>query len=558
MKKSVPVLMSLVMAGGIGLTACGPSGSGNSASPGANNGSSSGSTGGKILRVNNIEEPGSLEPGKAQGTHDSWVLENTFEGLTRFDKNAKVVPGDAEKWDISPDGKTYTFHLRDGLKWSNGDPVTAQDYEYAWKYALNPSTASEYAYQLYYIKGAEAYNTTKEKDPKKLQALQDAVAVKAVDDKTLKVELNGPTPYFLELCNFYTYYPVDKKVQAANPKWANDAKTFVSNGPFKLSEWNHKQDVKVVKNENFWDKQSVKIDGISFAMLQDENTAWQMYRSGQLDLAYTLPTEVTGQMKNSNNPEFHNSPEFSAYFYRINTKKKPFDNVKVRKALAMAIDRKTIVDSVAQGGQTPLYGMVPPGYIEKSTGKDFNQVSGPYFKEDVTAAKQLLQQGLKEEGMTSMPKVTILYNTRDDHKKIAEAIQEMWRKNLGINATLENADFQVVIDREHKLDYDVVRAGWISDFVDPMTFEDMWTSVSTQNDTGWTSPEYDKLITAAKNELDNKKREDDLHKAEKLFMDNQPIIPIYAYTKPFMLKSNVTGVYVPVNRYPQLQYVEMK
>jgi oligopeptide transport system substrate-binding protein len=557
-KKSVPVLMSLVMAGGLGLTACGPSGSG-SATPSANNGGgSSSSAGGKILRVNNTEEPGSLEPGKAQGTHDSWVLENTFEGLTRFDKNAKVVPGDAEKWDISPDGKTYTFHLRDGLKWSNGDPVTAKDYEYAWKYALNPTTASEYAYQLYYLKGAEAYNTTKEKDPKKLQALQDAVAVKAVDDKTLKVELNGPTPYFLELCNFYTYYPVDKKVQEANSKWANDAKTFVSNGPFKLSEWNHKQDIKVVKNDNFWDKQSVKIDGINFAMLQDENTAWQMYRSGQLDLAYTLPTEVTAQMKNSNNPEFHNSPEFSAYFYRFNTTKKPFDNVKVRKALSMAIDRKTIVDSVAQGGQTPLYGMVPPGYIEKSTGKDFNQVSGPYFKEDAAAAKKLLQEGLKEEGMTTMPKVTILYNTLDAHKKVAEAIQEMWRKNLGIDVNIENADFQVVIDREHKLDYDVVRAGWISDFVDPMTFEDMWTSVSTQNDTGWKNPEYDKLVAAAKNELDNKKREDDLHKAEKLFMDNQPIMPIYAYTKPFMLKSNVTGVYVPVNRFPQLQYVEMK
>nr|WP_241254491.1 peptide ABC transporter substrate-binding protein [Brevibacillus sp. SYP-B805] len=555
-------MLSLSLAGLLALTGCsGDTGSNtaqnNNGGQTATNGGStdSSSSGPKILRVNNSSEPGSLHPAKAQGTHESWPLRHLFVGLTEVVEGNKIEPAMAEKWDISPDGKTYTFHLRDGIKWSNGDPVTAADFEFAWKYALNPNTASDYAYQLYYIEGAEAYNTSKEKDPAKLKALEDKVGVKALDDKTLQVKLTNPTAYFLELAGFYTYFPVNKKVQEQNPNWANDASTFVSNGPFKLTEWKHKEGLKMVKNENYFDKDKIKIDEIDWAMIEDENTAWQMYRSGDLDLAYPLPTDVIGQLKSSNSPELHIDPEYATYFYRFNTTKKPFNNVKVRKALAMAIDRQAIVDNVTQAGQKPAYGLVALGSVDEN-GNEFHQTD--YFKEDVAQAKQLLAEGLKEEGLTSMPKFKILYNTLDAHKKIAEAIQSMWRDNLGIECELENAEFQVKIDREHKLDYDISRAGWIGDFMDPMTFMDMFTSLSTQNDTGWKNKEYDALVEKAKQSNDQKVRMQAMRDAEKLFMDEMPVMPIYFYTKPYAVKPYVKGVYALATEYPTLKYADIQ
>jgi oligopeptide transport system substrate-binding protein len=552
-KKGFSIMLSLVLLLMVALTGCG--GGGQKAAEGDK--AAGEKSGGKVLRVNNSSEPGSLHPAKAEGTHESWPLRHLFVGLTMKEPDGKIVPAMAEKWDISQDQKTYTFHLRDGLKWSNGDPLTAHDFEYAWKYALNPNTASNYAYQLYYIKGAQQYNESKEKDPAKLKALEDKVAVKAKDDKTLEVTLENPTAYFDQLVSFYTYFPVNKKVQEQNPKWADDPKTYVSNGPFKLTEWKHKESLKMVKNENYFEKDRIKLDGIDWAMVEDENTAWQMYRSGQLDLSYPLPGDVVGQLKSQNAPDFKIDPEYSTYFYRFNTTKKPFNNVKVRKALAMAIDRKTITEKIAQGGQKPAYALVAEG-SKDANGEDFRKVGGDYFKEDVAAAKKLLAEGLKEEGMNSMPKFNIMYNNLDLHKRIAEAIQEMWRNNLGIEVGLENVEFKVKIDREHKLDYSVARAGWIADFIDPMTFIDMFTSVSTQNDTGWKNKAYDAEVNKAKQSSDQKVRMQAMHNAEKILMDEMPIMPIYFYTKPYTVKENVTGVFTPADEYPVLRYAEIK
>ncbi|WP_286886424.1 peptide ABC transporter substrate-binding protein [Aneurinibacillus sp. UBA3580] len=554
MKKSFSIMLSLVLLLMLALTGCG-GGNGEKKAAGGN-------TEGKVMRVNNSSEPGSLHPAKLQGTHESWPLRHLFVGLTMKEPKGdngefEVVGAMAEKWDSSEDKKTYTFHLRNGLKWSNGDPLTAEDFEFAWKYALNPNTASDYAYQLYYIQGAEEYNSSKEKDPAKLKALEDKVAVKAKDEKTLEVRLVNPTPYFLELVSFYTYYPVNKKVQEQNKDWANDAKTFVSNGPFKLTEWKHKEGLKMVKNENYFQKDRIKLAGIDWAMVEDENTAWQMYRSGQLDLSYPLPGDVVGQLKGQNAPDFKIVPEYATYFYRFNTQKKPFTNVKVRKALAMAIERKTITENITQGGQKPAFALVAEG-SEDTNGKDFRKVGGDYFKEDIAEAKKLLAEGLKEEGMDKMPKFNIMYNNLDLHKRIAEAIQEMWRNNLGIEVGLENVEFQVKIDREHKLDYDVSRAGWIADFIDPMTFMDMFTSVSTQNDTGWKSKSYDAEINKAKQSSDAKVRMEAMHKAEDIIMKDMPIMPIYFYTKAYTLKENITGVFTPPDEYPELKYAEIK
>ncbi|MFB7304725.1 peptide ABC transporter substrate-binding protein [Heyndrickxia sporothermodurans] len=523
------------------------------------------SKGTKVLRLNNTEEPGALHPGLAQGTHDSWILEGTFEGLTKKTPEGKIVEGMAEKWEPSKDGLKWTFHLRDGIKWSNGDPVTAEDFEYAWKYALNPKTASDYAYQLYYLKGGSEYNNyklTKSKDPKKLakqdkelKALEDKVGVKATDDKTLVVTLSAPTAYFLDLTNFYTYYPINKKVQEANPKWYTEASSYVSNGAFKLTEWKHKESLKLEKNENYYDKDNIKLDEVDFAVIDNESTAYQMYQNGELDMVYPIPQDVLPTLKD--NKEFHNSPDLATYYYNLNNNKKPFTNAKVRKALSMAIDRKAIVDSVAQGGQQPAYSVVPPG-IPEDESTDYQKKGGDLFSEDVDQAKTLLAEGLKEEGMSKMPKFSILYNTNEGHKKIAEAVQQMWKKNLGVDVSLENVEFQVKIDREHAGDYEVSRAGWIGDYVDPMTFMDLWVSTGPQNDAKFNNKEYDKLIDTAKKSIDNEVRMKAMHDAEKILMEEMPVIPVYFYTKPYVLKENVTGFFTPINRYPQYIYADIE
>ncbi|WP_260287536.1 peptide ABC transporter substrate-binding protein [Peribacillus aracenensis] len=544
MKKSKFSVLALLMAIMLMLAACN---GGSKETSNEKEGGSGDSSGSKVLNVNNSSEPGSLHPANAQGTHESWILEHTFEGLTKKTEEGKIVPGSAESWEISEDGLTWTFKLKDGLKWSNGDPLTATDFEYAWKYALKPETAADYAYQLYYLKGGEAYNSKKGKE--------EDVGVKATDEHTLVVTLEQPTPYFLDLTSFYTFYPINKKVQEENPKWALDAKTHVSNGPFKLTEWKHKESLKIEKNENYYDKDKIKLDAVNFALIEDENTAWQMYQSGELDIAYPLPVDVQGQLVNSGDKEFKNGAELAVYYYNFNTKVKPFNNAKVRKALSMAIERKKITENVAQGGQKPAFGVIPPG-IPDATG-DFQENTGDLFKENVAEAKKLLKEGLAEEGMKELPEFSILYNTLDSHKKIAEAVQGMWRDNLGVEVTLENAEFQVKLDREKAGDFEISRAGWVGDYVDPMTFM-LWETDGAYNDAGWSNKEYDSLLKKAKSTMEPKERMAALHKAEEVLIEEMPILPVYFYTKPYMVKSNVTGVYAPINAYPNFIYADKK
>lgn len=551
MKKKLTSIMGIALAGAMALTGCGNGSSSTTSATGTTETSSSAgapSAGGeKIVRTVSGGEPGSLHPALAQGTHESVILDHVYEGLMKRNENSEIVPGMAESYAMSDDGLTYTFKIREDAKWSNGDAVTAKDFEVAWKYALAPETASDYAYQLYYIEGGQAYNEG--------TGSVDAVAVKAVDEKTLEVKLTAPTAYFLELCAFYTYYPVNAKLQEEmGAEWSHDGSTFVSNGPFVVTAWNHDESVEVVKNDQYYNKDAVKLDGIIFYISEDQNTEWQMYQNGEIDLNYNLPTDVLGQLIAENNAELKTEAELSTYFYRFNTTTKPFNNAKVRKALTMAVDRQLLIDEVTQGGQFPAYAMVPEG-VADATG-DFRVNGGDYFTEDVEEAKKLLSEGLAEEGMDSLS-FTILYNTSEGHKKIAEAIQQMWNENLGVNVTLENTEFQVKLEREHTLDYEVSRAGWIGDYVDPNTFLDMFTSWSSQNDTGWTTAEYDKLITDAAAEFDVAKRMEYLHDAEDMLMEAMPILPLYYYTKSWTTKPYLTGVIKAVNREVCFTYADI-
>lgn len=555
MKKKFVSVVATMLVGMMAVTGCGNSkvdqtateSAGATTEDSTNNGEQV--EGQKIARMVSGTEPGSLHPALSQGTHESVILDHVFEGLMKRNEKSEIVPGMAESYEQSEDGLTYTFKIRQDAKWSNGDPVTAKDFEVAWKYALSPEAASQYAFQLYYIEGAEEYNTG--------AGSADAVGVKALDDKTLEVKLKVPTAYFLELCAFYTYYPVNSAAQEAQGSdWAKEGETFVSNGPFVVTEWAHDSEVVVTKNDNYYNKDAIKLDGVEFKLTDDNNTMWQMYENHEIDIDYDLPTDVIGQLKAENNPELIIGPELASYFYRFNTTEKPFNNVKVRKALSMAIDRQLIIDEVAQGGQTPAFAAVPPA-IPDAQG-DFRENGGNFFEENVEEAKTMLEEGLKEEGMDiSNFSFTILYNTSDGHKKIAEAIQQMWKENLGIDVSLENTEFQVKVDREHALDYQVSRAGWIGDYIDPNTFLDMFAGWSTQNDTGWTSEEFDRLIKAAGAELDPAKRMDSLHQAEALFMNDMPIMPIYFYTRPYTTQPYLTGVVKAPNRDVSLIYADL-
>jgi oligopeptide transport system substrate-binding protein len=506
----------------------------------------------KILRTNNSSEPGSLDPALAQGTHESWVLENVFEGLMTFNEKGELVEGMAEKYEVSEDGLTYKFYIREDAKWTNGDPVTAHDFEYSWKRALDPKTASYYASILYPIKGAEAFNTG--------EGSADDVGVKALDDKTLEVTLENPTAYFLELTAFYTYFPVNKNVVESNPDWAKDPSTYVSNGPFKLVEWKHNDQIVLEKNENYYNADKIKLDGIDFDIIEDQNTAWQKYEGGEYDILVDVPTSVVAQLRAQNDPQLNIGFQVGTYYYNVNPKFKPFNNVKVRKALSMALDREVITEKITQGGQIPAYGVVPPG-MEDENGKDFREVQGDLFKYDPEAAKKLFEEGLKEEGMTvedfNKQKFVLLFNTSESHKKIAQAAQEMWRNNLGIEIGLENVEFQVKLDREKAGDYHISRAGWIGDFMDPITFLDLWWSKSEFNDVKYNNPEYDKLIETAKKSNDQATRMKALKEAEKMLMEDMAVIPVYFYTQPYTVKSNVKGIIkVPV-RYPIITYAEI-
>ncbi|MFX0111614.1 peptide ABC transporter substrate-binding protein [Bacillus pumilus] len=489
------------------------------------------------LNVNISTEPFSLHPGLANDSTSGSVIRQTFEGLTRI--NAEGKPENAMASDIktSADGKTYTFTLRDA-KWSNGDPVTAKDFEYAWKWALDPKNESQYAYQLYYIKGAEAANKGKAK-------VAD-VGIKAKDDKTLVVELENPTPFFTELTAFYTYMPVNKKVAEKNKNWfTNAGENYVSNGPFVLSQWKHGGSITLEKNNEYWDKDTVKLKKINMSMIKDTNTELSMFKKGELDWAGSptgnLPTESLQTLKKDGGLKIQTIA--GIYNYKFNTESKPLNNANIRKALAYSINRQAIVDKITQGEQVPAMAIVPPtmeGFTDNKTG---------YFKDhDVATAKEFLEKGVKELGYKSvsdLPALKLSYNTDEAHQKIAQAIQEMWKKDLGVKVELDNSEWNVYIDKIHSGDYQIGRMGWLGDFNDPVNFLELYKDKDGgNNDTGWENKEYQQLLNDSAKETDKTKREEMLKKAEKIIIDDMPIAPIYFYTQLWVQDPKLKGVVV--------------
>ncbi|MEW6661515.1 MAG: peptide ABC transporter substrate-binding protein [Bacillota bacterium] len=460
-----------------------------------------------------------------------------FDGLVRYNEKNELNKGSgmAVDWAVSPDGLRYIFKLRQDAKWSNGDPVTAGDFEFAWKRLLAPETGAEYAYQLFYLKNGQEYNSGK--------VTADQVGVKALDSYTLQVDLASPTPYFIALTATSNLAPLNKKVVEANPDWHKAVETYVSNGPFELVSWQHHQKLELKKNPNYWDASSVKLDKLVMTMVESRDTELIMFQNNEIDIGENPPLQEMRKLISEGVATV--IPDPSTYYYIFNTSKPPFDDVRVRKALAYAIDRKAIVENVLQAGQKPALAFVPFGFSDASAEKDFRVVGGSYFKDnDVSEAKALLAEA-GYPGGTGFPEIEFLYNTNESHKKIAEAIAHMWKENLGIKVKLVNQEWGIYLNNRFQGNFQLTWSGWGPDYPDPMTFLDVYVSDGGHNETAWGSAQYDGLIGRAKLSGNSKERFALMHEAEKILMDEMPIMPIYYYVNVTLYKPWVKGVFSP-------------
>ncbi|HKO48857.1 MAG TPA: peptide ABC transporter substrate-binding protein [Polyangiaceae bacterium] len=610
------------------------------------------------FRFSNGTEPKTLDPQLATGEPEHRLLSSIFEGLARLDaRSLEPVPGVAESWEISADGKTYTFHLRPNARWSDGHPMTAQDFSYAWRRLQEPSLGSEYAYIMHMVRYAQAYNTHAAQAEALRGPIQAAVAellqrypaaipaaavlafsskqnldatlkgtpnellrsfllrpagdlsraelsalpaqfelegkrraalyeeaklhfgvdggAYAKDDHTLVVELLAPTPYFLELTSFYPLSPV--------PRWAIEKSAgrnwflpdrIVSNGPFRLKEWRVGDHIRLERSQSYWGKSAVKLRDIDALPIENATTALNLYLTGEVDWLpqQTIPQDLAPDLRHR--PDFFTGPAFIAYFYRINCTRKPFDDVRVRKALNLAVDREQITREVLNLGQLPATHFVPPGirgYKQPETAIRF----------DVEQARKLLAEAGFPDGR-GFPKFGILYNTAESHKKVAEVLADQLRRNLQLNVSAYNQEWQSYQQSARALDYELVRFGWIGDYEDPNTFLDLWTTNGGNNQTGWGSVVYDRLLAAAadveefvaqpdfvlqhahdaqalKHLADAARSNTDiaqrlqgmaelrmalLAEAERILVHDQfPILPAYVYVTSDMVKPRVKGFY---------------
>lgn len=489
----------------------------------------------QILYLGNKSEPQELDPHIVEGVGEQNIISALLEGLTTENpKTLEPEPGAATSWEISPDGLVYTFHMRKEAKWSNGDPVTARDFYNSYKRILTPSLASRYSYMLYPIKNAKRFNESEITN-------FDDVGVKALDDATLQITLEHPTAYFLAMtAQHFTYWPVHLPTiekygdpyQRGN-NWTRPGH-YVGNGPFVLKEWKVNDVVKVVKSDTYWDKDRVRLKEINFYPIETADPEERAFRSGQLHVTYQVPLSKIPEYQAKQPNLIRIDPYLGVYLYRLNTTRPYLMDKRVRRALSMTVDRKAIVERITRGGQQPAY------YFTPTDTRGYTSPAAIEYNPE-QARKLLADAGYP--GGKGFPKLQILFNTDDAHKAIAEAIQQMWNKELGIETELVNQEWKVYLDTQHRVDYDVCRGGWIADYPDPYSFLSTFASWSDNNDTGWKNSQYDALLDQAEQTVDVKKRYGILGQAETILMDDSPMIPIYFYTRIYLIKPSVKGWY---------------
>lgn len=566
---------------------------------------------------NNDTEIESLDPAVVTGQPEGRIIDELYEGLVRLGpKERKPLPGVAERWELSEDGLTYTFHLREDAKWNDGTPVTAEDYVYSMRRFLDPQTLAEYAYQAWYLKNGKRYSRAargvEPGDPVEIELLDppadalpfargevlrgelvrvdtdpaateeelaDAekhtklrtfvvaiggterrfrvgeenatdgaeacrqlmldfgeVGFRAVDEHTIETVLESPTPYWLNLMGFYPLYPVNRTcIETHGPLQWTKPENLVSNGPYQVEFRRIRDRIRLRKNPHYWNRENVAIETIDALAVQSLTTSFNLYATGKVDWITKVAPLISRELFEADPPrnDFNPDAQFGTYFYNFNTGRKPFDDVRVRQALVLALDRREIV-TTACAGELTAQSMTPPGLPDY----DPPECEGT----NLDKAKQLLAEAGYPNG-TGFPKIEILYNYEQQHQTIAELIRKQWRRGLGIDVATRNEEWSTYLASTRQKKYDVVRRAWIGDYLDPITFLDMFVTGGENNNTDWGDPEYDRLIQDAKREPDPEARLELLREAERMLMTELPVMPVYYYVSRSMVAPHVYGWY---------------
>ena len=473
-----------------------------------------------VFVLNN--EPDGIDPNVTNNSFATPFLSNCFEGLVTYDEKGEVVPGNAESWESNDDLTVFTFHLREGLKWSDGTALTANDYVYSALRVLTPETTSQYVNMIsdYVVNGQEFYDGT---------ASAEDVGIKALDDNTLEFTLKASCPYFIDLVSMWVYFPVQQAtIEANGDKWTASAEAYVSNGPFKITEMNMGESMVLEKNENYWNAENVTLEKLTFRYVLDTSTALTAYESGEVDGVRTVPSSDLARLK-AENAGLVSTPNYGTVYYDINCSKEPYNNSLVRKALNLAIDREALINNVAQVDGQPAYSFLAPGYVVD--GKDVTEGRSDFglsSTADVEGAKAALAEAGYPDG-EGFPTLQLSFYSDDNVKKIAEAIAEMWEKNLGITVEVSSAEWAVFYDAVQSGNYEVAAMGWSADYVNPMSFLPLLYTNDVTNNSFYSNPDYDAIVDQIKVEKDPAKfaelvlQADELVSAECLDCTTSPI-----------------------------------
>lgn len=492
----------------------------------------------QTLRLNLFTEPPSLDPREANDSTSFHVLKMLFEGLTRIQPDGKPAPAAAERIDVSDDLKTYRFTLRDAT-WSNGEAVSAYDFEYAWRHVLDPNTKSPYAYQLYVIENAFAVKSGV-LSPEKL-------GISVEDEKTLVVSLENPTPYFLELTAFGTYFPINKSVAERNPDWAKEASNdYITNGPFMLQSWKHHNELQVVKNPNYWDADSVKLEKIHMIMVSDESTELSMFENNEIHWAgrpiSRLPADAIPSLREQGT--LFSQEVAGIEWYKFNTGRFPFNHVKMRKAFSYAINRQALIEELMPDNHTAALRVVPQVLSTKEN-------NGFFEDGNVARAQTLFNEALEELSISKddLPPIVLSYNSNEAHHRLAQAIQQQWNQAFDIQVSLEVAEWKVHISKLRNHDFQIARLGWVADFRDPVNFLEVFKfkndpDTGGNNDTQWENMDFVRLLSKSDSLPSGEERAGLLEKAEELFMSEMPVAPIYFMMDNYVKDRSLKGAFL--------------
>ncbi|MDR2022265.1 MAG: peptide ABC transporter substrate-binding protein [Hungatella sp.] len=540
--KKMALVLAAVLASGMVLTACGGSGKSGTAGSETQKTEAAGNTaGGLDLAVQIGPDPETIDPALNSSIDAANMILHAFETLLTFDKDNNIIPGQAETYDVSDDGLTYTFHLRDGLKWSDGSELTAEDFVYSWKRLADPGTAAPYgADMLSMVKGyqdAAAGNV-------------DALAVSAPDAKTIVVELASPCVYFDKIVTHASMAPVKKDiVEAKGDQWSLTPDTYISNGPLKMIEWVPGSHITFAKNENYWDADTVTLNTLKFVLMEDANAAYSAYQTGEVSMIKEIPTDEIPSLQGR--PDYHLEPRMATSYTIFNVKKAPFDNVLVRRALNLAADREYIASTVMAGTVIPATNFVGPGISDAESGSSFEEVTrknngGDYFnvsnyEEDLNKAKELLAEAGYPNG-EGFPVIEYMTNEAGYNKPIAEYLQSAWSE-LGIRMDIKIVEWSTFAPTRRAGDFEIARGGWVYDYDDPSNMLNLFTTESGNNDGKYSNPEVDNLLKQARDTADKTEHYEKLHAAEKMIMEDAAVAPLVYSSDFYLQKPELKGTW---------------